>query len=105
MVGVIHPFSVATRELPHLPLHELVWIAWNHHREESDHFNECIVCSNVGAWCLDLIWSKWDHKKFIKYNEFIYSLINTNIFDKWMNATASCDLPQVEFFFLGFKPW
>ena len=99
MVGIIHPFSVATRDLPHLPLHELVWIAWSHHRGEADHNAVCAVCSNVGEWCLDLIWSKWNHRKFINYNEFIYLLIFTNTFDKWMNKTPSCDLPQMDIFF------
>ena len=80
MVGIIHPFSVATRELPHLPLHELVWIAWNRHRGEREHNVICVVCANVGEWCLDLIWSKWEPKKFIKYNEFIHLLIFTNTF-------------------------
>ena len=98
MVGKIHPFSLGTRDLPHLPLHDLVWIAWNHHRGESDHFAECVVCSNVGEWCLDLIWSKWNHGKFIKNNEFIHLLLFTDTFDRWMNATASCDLLQMDLF-------
>ena len=104
MVGIIHPFSVATHEFPHLPLHELVWIAWDHHRGEAEHNAICVVCSNVGEWCLDLIWSKWNHEKFIKYNEFIYLLIFTNIFDKWMETTPSYHLEQMNIFFYGFRP-
>ena len=104
MVGIIHPFSVASRELPHLPLHELVWIAWNHHRGDHEPSAICVVCANVGEWCLDLIWSKWNYKHFIKYNEFIHSLIFTNTFDKWMGTTASCNLEQMEVFFYGFRP-
>ena len=103
MVGIIHPFSLATRDLPHLPLYELVWIAWNHHRGEREHFEECVVCSHVGEWCLDLIWSKWKHKHYRKYNEFIYYLIDTDVFDKHMNAVASCDLPQTELFLCFFS--
>ena len=105
MVGSIHPFSLSSRDIPHLPFYEIVWIAWNQHRGEREHFEECVVCSHIGEWYLDLIWSKWKHKHYIKYNEFIYYLIFTDVFDKHMNAVASCDLPQIELFFNGFFPF
>ena len=104
MVGSIHPFSLSSRDLPHFPLYDVVWIAWNHHRAEREHNDECAVCRNVGEWCLDLIWSKWKHGYFINYNEFIYNLLFTDIFDDYMNTTPSCDLPQMECFFYGFLP-
>ena len=103
MVGIIHPFSISTRDLPHLPLYELTWIAWNHYRGEKEHFQKCVVCKNIGEWCLDLIWKKWQHKKFVIYNEFIYDLLYTDMYDSWMNATPSCDLNHMNAFFLGLK--
>ena len=105
MVGKIHPFSLSARDLPHLPLVDLVWIAWDHHRGESDHFDECVVCRNVGEWCLDLIWSKWKHERYIKYNEFIHYLIFIDVFDKHMNSVALCNFPEMELFFYGFFPF
>ena len=98
MVGSIHPFSLGTRDLPHLPLHDLVWIAWNHHLWEREHNEKCVVCSHIGEWGVDLIWSKWKHEHFTKYNEFIHNLIFTDVFDRYMNATPSCDLLQMEVF-------
>ena len=105
MVGIIHPFSIGSRDLPHFPIYDLVWIAWNHHRGEADHFKDCVVCRHIGEWCLDLIWSKWNHKHYIKYNEFIYNLIYTDAYDRWMNRTPSCDLEQMNIVFFGFQPW
>ena len=105
MVGSIHPFSLSSRDIPHLPLTDIVWIAWNHHRGECVHFEQCIVCSHIGEWCFDLIWLKWKHEHYIKYNEFIHYLIFTDVFDKYMNEVASCDLPHIEHFFYGFFPF
>ena len=105
MVGSIHPFSLSSRDLPHLPLYDLVWIAWDCHRGDRKHYEECAVCRNVGDWCLDLTWSKWKHGRYIIYNEFIYNLIYTDIFDKHMNAVASCDLPLIELFYYGLFPF
>ena len=103
MVGKIHPLSLATHDPPHLPLTDLVWIAWDHHRGGKK--EDCFVCQNVGEWCLDLIWSKWKHNRYIKYNEFIHYLIFTDVFDKHMNSVASCDMAEMELFFYGFFPF
>ena len=100
MVGSIHPFSLSTRDLPHLPLYDLVRIAWNHIRGEREHNDVCVICQYSGEWCLDLIWSKWKHGYYIHYNEFIYNLLFTHAFDKYMCRTPSCDLPQMEGFFM-----
>ena len=103
MVGKIHPFSVTSRDLPHFPHTELVWVAWDHYRGTRKH--DCVFCRNVGEWCLDLIWSKWKHNRFIVYNEFIHLLIYTDTYDKFMNSVASCNMSQVELFFYGFLPF
>ena len=100
MVGKIHPVGTWTPDLPFAPLVELVWVAWD--RYHNDH--DCVVCKNIREWVLDLIWEKWDHKKFIIYNEFIYKLIYTNTYDKYMNQVATCDMPSVETFFYGWIP-
>ena len=104
MVGIIHPFSVSSRDLPHFSTHDLVWVIWNHYRGEKKHFNECVVCRNIGEWCIDLLWKKWKHDKYIVFNEFIYILIHTCTYDDWMSKTPSCDLEKMNIFFFGFLP-
>ena len=38
MVGSIHPFTLSSRDLPHLPLYDLVWIVWDCHRGDPKHY-------------------------------------------------------------------
>ena len=103
MVGKIHPVGMWTPDLPHLPLEELVWIAWNRFHE--DHTRDCMVCRNIADWCLDLIWSSWDHETYIFYKDFTHRLINTNKYDWYMNKVASCDMHMLKAFFYGSKPY
>ena len=99
MAGKIHPLDFSLNDLKFFPLVDLVWIAWDRHRG-SDHVRNCASCRYVGEWCLDLIWSKWDHQKFIIYNEFIYKFVNTNLYDEVMNKVSSVEMPTLEKLFI-----
>ena len=106
MVGSIHPMDfaagVSARDLKFYPLHDLVWIVWDKYRCQEDHLATCPVCRHVGEWCLDLIWSKWNHKVYIVYNEFIYRLIYTDSYNNYMNELSSETMPSIAaFFFFG----
>ena len=95
MVGSIHPMSVSAGisacDLKYYPLTDLVWIVWDKFRRCKEHVAVCPVCQHVGDW-------------YIPYNEFIYRLIYTNVYDEKMGAVSSADMASVEAFFFGYIP-
>ena len=106
MVGSIHPMGFASgisaRDLKFYPLYDLVWIVWDKYCCQPDHLPTCPVRRHVGEWCLDLIWSKWNHKAYIVYNEFIYRFIYTDSYDNYMNKLLSETMPSIGAFFFGY---
>ena len=103
MVGKIHPFSINIRHLPENPLHQLIWIVWDHYRggkrwgdpEIIDHY---VVCRYVGKWAIDLLWEKWRYRDFVSFGVFINNLINTDIYDFHMSKVSNAKLKNVLFF-------
>ena len=108
MVGSIHPMGftagISARDLKLYPLYDLVRIVWDKYRCQEDHLAVCPVCRHVEEWCLDLIWSKWNHKSYIVYNEFVYRLIHTNSYDNYMNEVSSETMLSIDAFLGGIYP-
>ena len=103
MVGKMHPFSINIRHLLENPLHQLIWIVWDHYRGgkpcgDPEIIDHCVVCKYVGEWAIDLIWSKWRHKDFVSFGVFINNLINTDIYDFHMASVNNEKLKNVIFF-------
>ena len=103
MVGKIHPFSTNIKHLPDEPLHQLIWIVWDHYRggkrwDEPELVEHCVVCRYVGEWAIDLIWQKWKHSAYVSFGVFINNLINTDIYDFHMGKVTNDKLKKIIFF-------
>ena len=71
---------------------------------QREHAAVCPVFRHVGEWCFDLIWSKWNHDRYVVYNEFIYKLLYTNVYDGYMNEVSSETMPSIGSFIFGYIP-
>ena len=103
MVGSIHPFGRYTSDIPHYPVHKLVWILWDRYRGRLDSplVNHCCVCKNVTELVIDHLWKKWEHRSFIPFVVFFNNLINTDIYAYHMGKVSTEKMRILRFFCLG----
>ena len=109
MVGSIHPFGPYTKDMPHYPVHELVWIVWDRYRRgekwgDPSLKDHCCVCKYVTEWAMDLLWKKWEHGSFIPFGVFVNNLINTDMYDFHMGKVSTGQMPALRYFCLGISP-
>ena len=109
MVGSIHPFSSSHKDLPHLPVYELIWIVWDRYRGgkrwgDPELVDHCPVCKHITEWSIDLLRKKWKHGSFISFGIFVNNLINTDMYDFHMGKVSTEKIKALTFFCYGISP-
>ena len=109
MVGSIHPFGRFTDDLPHYPVHGLVWIVWDRYRGgkrwgDPPLVDHCCVCKYITEWVIDLLWEKWEHVCFLPFGIFVNNLINTDIYDYHLGKVSTEKMKELRFFCMGVSP-